>query len=167
MLSTFNTAEQIIPLTRAVRHIVLKWARCFLGGRGESTSSLMLIGWHAANMSSMSSGQEQPWRSKSVEQITLDLFQNCDVPEEVSGTFEVRFKWGCCWWISPRAVLFCSQPDNATENLSLWRGSREPCSRAGRGAFEGACIAGVPVRGTFKSKSSKIRDYIRTWCTCK
>ena len=24
----------------------------------------------------------------SVEQITLDLFQNCDVPEEVSGTFD-------------------------------------------------------------------------------
>ena len=27
-------------------------------------------------------------RSKSVEQITLDLFQNCDVPEEVSGTVD-------------------------------------------------------------------------------
>ena len=25
---------------------------------------------------------------KTVEQITLDIFQNCDVPEEVSGTFD-------------------------------------------------------------------------------
>ena len=48
----------------------------------------MLIGWRAANMSSTSSGEERPWRSKTVEQITLDLFQNCDVPEEVSGTFD-------------------------------------------------------------------------------
>ena len=57
----------------------------FLGG---STSGRYLIGWHTANMSSTSSGQEWPQRSKAVEQITLDLFRNCDVPEEVSGTFD-------------------------------------------------------------------------------
>ena len=45
----------------------------------------MLIGWHAANMSSTSSGEERP---KTVEQIALDLFQNCDVPEKFSGTFD-------------------------------------------------------------------------------
>ena len=37
-----------------------------------------------------------------------------------------RFKWRCRWWISPQAVLFCSEPDNATENLSLRRRSRKP-----------------------------------------
>ena len=26
----------------------------------------------------------------SVEQMTLDLFQNCDVPEKVSGTFDTE-----------------------------------------------------------------------------
>ena len=36
----------------------------------------------AASMSSTSTGQEWPWKSKTVQQITLDLFQNCDVPEE-------------------------------------------------------------------------------------
>ena len=38
------------------------------------------------------------------------MFQNCDVPKGESGTFypEVNLN-----------VLFCSQPDNATENLSL------------------------------------------------
>ena len=29
-----------------------------------------------------------PWRSKTVKQITLHLFQNCDMPEEVSVTFD-------------------------------------------------------------------------------
>ena len=37
-------------------------------------------------MSSTSSVEERPQRS--VEQITLDLFRNFDVPEEVSGTFD-------------------------------------------------------------------------------
>ena len=39
-------------------------------------------------MSSTSFDQELPQRSKTVQQITLNLFQNCDVPEEVSGTFD-------------------------------------------------------------------------------
>ena len=39
----------------------------------------------AANISSTSSGEERPQ-----EQITLDLFQNCDVPEEVSRTFDSK-----------------------------------------------------------------------------
>ena len=50
--------------TQAVRHRVLKWAPfvfciiiIFFGG--GSTSGLMLIGWHAANMSTMSSGEER------------------------------------------------------------------------------------------------------------
>ena len=55
---------------------------CFFGG---STSGVMLICWHAANMSSMSSGEKRP---KTVEQIALDVFQNCDVPEKVIGTFD-------------------------------------------------------------------------------
>ena len=42
-------------ITQAMSHRVLKWAR-FGGG---STSGLMLIGWHAANMSSVSSGKER------------------------------------------------------------------------------------------------------------
>ena len=45
----------------------------------------MLIGWRAVNISSTSSGEERPQ-----EQITLVLFQNCDVPEEVSGTFDSK-----------------------------------------------------------------------------
>ena len=91
----------------------------------------MLIGWRAANMLKpeldscpdsyvplpWDRGNEhsviiicclgrEPWRSKAVEQITLDLFQNCDVPEEVSGTFDPEVavgvvfedvREGCLW----------------------------------------------------------------------
>ena len=54
------------------------------------------------------------------------------MPEEVSGTVDPEVDLnddavGSCY---VRAVLFCSQPDNATENLSLRRRSRES-SRVG------------------------------------
>ena len=50
-------------MNQAVRHRVLKWAwfvfRIIIKKNLVSTSCLMLIGWHATNMSSMSSGEEQ------------------------------------------------------------------------------------------------------------
>ena len=49
-------------------HRVLKWAwfvrRIIFRG---STSGLMLIDWLAADVSSTSSDEERPWRSKTVE----------------------------------------------------------------------------------------------------
>ena len=43
--------------------------------------------------------------------MTLDLFQNCDVPVEVSATFdpEVDLNDKAIGLISLQAVLFCSQ----------------------------------------------------------
>ena len=40
------------------------------------------------------------WRSKTVEQITLDLFQNCDVPEEVSVTFDPDYQFVGNWYFA-------------------------------------------------------------------
>ena len=67
----------------------------------------------------------------SVEQITLDLFQNCDVPEEVSGTFDPEVDLNDDAVGRSRYERFYSVRSNyARENLSLRRRSREP-SRVG------------------------------------
>ena len=111
---------------------ILKWARFFFSYYFLGVDfPLMLIGWRAANMSSTSSGEEGPWRSKTVEQITLDLFQNCDVPEEVSGTFDPEVDLNDDAVGRSRYERFYSVRSNyARENLSLRRRSREP-SRVG------------------------------------
>ena len=91
----------------------------------------MLIGWRAADISSTSSVVEPPRISKTVEQITLDLFQNCDVPEEVSGTFDPEVDLNDDAVGRSRYERFYSVRSNyARENLSLRRRSREP-SRVG------------------------------------
>ena len=67
----------------------------------------------------------------SVEQITLDLFQNCDVPEEVSVTFDPEVDLNDDAVGRSRYERFYSVRSNyARENLSLRRRSREP-SRVG------------------------------------
>ena len=64
----------------------------------------------------------------SVEQIKLDLFQNCDVPEEVSVTFDPEVHSnddavGRCRY----ERFYCVRSNYAGENLSLRRRrSREP-----------------------------------------
>ena len=80
-------------------------------------------------MSSTSSVEERPQRS--VEQITLDLFRNFDVPEEVSGTFDPEVDLNDDAVGRSRYERFYSVRSNyARENLSLRRRSREP-SRVG------------------------------------
>ena len=67
----------------------------------------------------------------SVEQMTLDLFQNCDVPEEVSVTFDPEVDLNDDAVGRSRYERFYSVRSNYTrENLSLRRRSREP-SRVG------------------------------------
>ena len=67
----------------------------------------------------------------SVEQMTLDLFQNCDVPEEVSVTFDPEVDLNDDAVGRSRYERFYSVRSNyARENLSLRRRSREP-SRVG------------------------------------
>ena len=62
-----------------------------------------------SSTSSTSSGEERTAmkiKKKNVEQITLGLFQNCDVPEEVSGIFYQEVDLIDHWWISPRARIY-------------------------------------------------------------
>ena len=67
----------------------------------------------------------------SVEQMALDLFQNCDVPEEVSVTFDPEVDLNDDAVGRSRYERFYSVRSNyARENLSLRRRSREP-SRVG------------------------------------
>ena len=63
--------------------------------------------------------------------MTLDLFQNCDVPEEVSVTFDPEVDLNDDAVGRSRYERFYSVRSNyARENLSLRRRSREP-SRVG------------------------------------
>ena len=66
----------------------------------------------------------------SVEQITLDLFQNCDVPEEVSITFDPEVNLIDAAIGRSRYEQFYSVRSNYTKAVSLRRRSREP-SRVG------------------------------------
>ena len=67
----------------------------------------------------------------SVEQITLDLFQNFDVPEKMNVTFDPEVDLNDDAVGRPRYERFYSAHSNYTrENLSLRRRSREP-SRVG------------------------------------
>ena len=59
----------------------------------------------------------------SVEQITLDLFQNCDVPEEVSVTFDPEIDLDDDT-VTSGFILFAVF-DRTRENLSLRRRLRE------------------------------------------
>ena len=61
------------------------------------------------------------------EQIALDLFQNCDLPEKVSATFDPEVD------LNDDAVgrsryerFYCVRSNYARENRSLRRCSREP-----------------------------------------
>ena len=63
--------------------------------------------------------------------MTLDLFQNCDVPEEIGGTFDPEVDLNDDAVGRSRYERFYSVRSNyARENLSLRRRSREP-SRVG------------------------------------
>ena len=107
-----------------------------------------------------------PWRSKTVEQLNYIRYISklwCAWGSKWNFWSRGRFKWRCRWWMSPRAVLFCSQPDNATENPSLRRLT-----------FARAQLSGVPLKVLSRVKlrpltrehipknipqSSKIPDY--------
>ena len=89
-LQSFRILPKLVQsarvITRVVRHRVLKWTRfvrhiIFWGVNFWSLSDWLAHCQYVINII-------WPRRSKAVEQITLDLFRNCDVPEEVSGTFD-------------------------------------------------------------------------------
>ena len=88
----------------------------------------------------------------SVEQITLDLFQNCDVPEEVSGTFDPEVDLNDDAVGRSRYERFYSVRSNyARENLSLRRRSRDPVEW---NAFEGT-VSRVKLRRLTRQRISK------------
>ena len=74
-----------------------------------------------------------PLGSKTAEQITLDIFQNCDVPEEESLTFdpEVDLNDDAVGKARYERFFFCSQPAKMRQKLSLRRRSREPTQSSG------------------------------------
>ena len=72
-----------------------------------------------------------PSRSKTVEQITLDLFQNFNVPEEISVPFDPEVDLNDDAVGRSRYERFYSvRSSYASEDISLRRRSREP-SRVG------------------------------------
>ena len=71
----------------------LTFIQRFVLGRSVPTAKPLLLFWNKVYsiecfLLSSLSVVWVPWRSKTVEQITIDFFQNCDVPQEVSGSFD-------------------------------------------------------------------------------
>ena len=95
-----------------------------------------------SSTSSTSSGEERTAMKikKTVEQITLGLFQNCDVPEEVSGIFYQEVDLIDHWWISPRARFYFLCSPIMRQKIEVFEDVRESpvewCTFSGTSACE-------------------------------
>ena len=113
-----------------------------------------------------------PWRPKTVKQITLDIFQNCDVPEEVSGTLDPEVDlnddaFGTSRYerfYSVRSPIKCNWKSKSSKTFGRAQSSGVPLNELSRVKLRRLTRENISKNIL---KSSKIHDYTRratSWC---
>ena len=154
----------------------LKMGFFFLG----STSGLYLIGWRAANMSSMSSGEECNVKCALLVQLgSMDCLLERSYHIHTPAADTHWFLLSILAWVAFRqqslhlvlsgsVILFAVHSNYARENLSLRRCSREPSQVSGVPSKELLCeVEATNLRTHFKEYPEVFQNswlYLPSWC---